>query len=330
MKLQKIGLALIIGSALMTTAASVNAKTYRLATNATQNSTTGVLLSEFAENVADQTNDRVKIKIFWNGTLGNQNEYLRQMQDGVVDMGMINSGTLETLSPALGVMNLPYIFRSKDEYAQTLSDPRVGEAIDSYVSDSGLQQLGYLSNGFRSIYTTKPINTFEDLKGIKLRCISSESYITMMKHFGVVPTPLPLSDVYSAMEQGIVDGAEGGLAGLWEMKLGEVAKYALQDEHTRLTDFVLASQKFTAKLDPKDLAIVKGEFSRISEKSLDYIDIEMDKNTQKAVENLGVKVTTIDKAPFIEAVTPMYKAAMEDSEKKDFITTIFAVQKREL
>lgn len=321
--------ALLISSVLLFVSNGIQAKNYKFATNIHNESAAGQLLDDFASSVTKKTDGRVKIRIFWNGTLGGQSQYLKQVQSGVIDLGLINSGTLENVVSEIGVLNLPYIFRSLEEYGQTMTNPDVKKGINKYVENNNLHSLGFISNGFRSIYTTKQVNNISDLKGLKLRTGSSDTYINMIKLFGAVPTPLDFGEVYPALQQGIIDGAEGGLAGLWEVKFGEVAKYAVRTEHTRLTDFVLTSEKFVSSINDNDMSIVQSEFDRISSKSLSFVDGQMAESESIAIDKLDVRIVDIDKEPLIKMVEPMYKNAMQNENKKVFIQQIFKIQKRE-
>jgi len=308
--------------------ATAHAATFRLATNVTDDSTAGKLLAELAESVGTRTEGRVKFKMFHNGVLGEQGQYLQQIQSGVVDAGLVNSGTLETVVPAVGVMNLPYIFRTSEEYGKVMTDPSVIKTLDDAAVTQKINVLGFISSGFRSIYTTKPVTDFAGLEGMKLRSIASPTYTEMVKLFGAVPTPLPLGELYSGLQAGVVDGAEGGLAGLWVAKFGEVAKYALVTNHTRLTDFVVISNGLASKVSEADLAVIREEFERITLKSIQFADKSEADQLQQAVEKMGVTVTKTDLAPFVAAVQPMYEAARSDAAKKPLIEAIFHVTGR--
>lgn len=152
------------------------AKTYRFATNVTEDSTAGQLIGEFVEAVAARTDGRVKFKLFHNGVLGEQAQYLQQIQSGVLDAGLVNSGTLETIVPAVGVLNLPYVFRDTAEYTEVMTAPAITQTLAENAAAARVFPLGFLSSGFRSIYTTKPVADFAGLKGLKLRAISSPTY----------------------------------------------------------------------------------------------------------------------------------------------------------
>ncbi|WP_319414303.1 TRAP transporter substrate-binding protein DctP [uncultured Cohaesibacter sp.] len=330
MKLSRkiLGLACVL--AVMSTGATgaAHAKTFKMATNVQEKSTAGEMIADFAKTVEEKTDGRVKIKVFGNSVLGDQMDYFQQIQKGVVDLGLVNSAALENVIPAYGVVNLPYVFRTSEEYASVMADAGVRKALFEEAAKHNFAPLGYMSSGFRSLYMTKPIASVDDIKGKKLRTMSSETYIEMLKNFGAVPTPISFGELYSAMQQGVVDGAEGGLAGLWSAKFGEVAKYALKTEQTRLTDFVLTSLKFQETVSPEDLKIVNDVFAEISEKSVAWADESEARDLQKAVDNLGVQVVDVDKAPLMKSVEPMYKEAMKDPAKAALLTAIFSIEGR--
>jgi tripartite ATP-independent transporter DctP family solute receptor len=311
-------------------ALGAQAATYKIATDIQANGTAGRLLTEFAVSVETRTNGRVKFKIFHGGVLGDQLQYFQHIQRGVVDLGLINSASLEAIIPAFGVMNMPYIFRSAEEYRQVMADAEVKRALFESASQHRFVLLGFMSSDFRSIYSTKPIRTYEDLSKLRLRTIASQTYIEMLDRFGAVPTILPFSELYSAMQQGVVDGAEGGMAGLYEAKFSEIAKYVVLTEHTRLTDFVVASEKFYRALSAADLKIVNEEFDKVSVKSIDYAEEKEKISIKKAMDESGVQFSRIDKAPLIQAVVPMYTKALQDDTKAPLLNVIFSLQERDL
>jgi tripartite ATP-independent transporter DctP family solute receptor len=321
-----VGLACV--AALMTTAAE--ARQFKIATNVSETSTAGEMVAEFAKTVEQKTAGRVTFKVFANGVLGEQLDYFQHIQKGVVDLGLINSGALENVIPAFGVVNLPYVFRTSEEYGKVMTDQSVREALFLSASKHNFVPLGFLSSGYRSLYTTKPVKDVAGLKGLKIRSLSSATYLEMIRLFGAVPTPLPFGELYAGLQQGVVDGAEGGLAGLYVAKFGEVAKYALRTEQTRLTDFLVTSKKFQEAVSPEDMQIVADVFKDISLRSIKKADADDVRDLQKAVETMGVTVVEIDKAPLMKAVEPMYTQAAGDADKRALLQAIFKIQGRSL
>ncbi|MER0239537.1 TRAP transporter substrate-binding protein [Fulvimarina sp. MAC8] len=316
--------------AICLTSTALQAATYKIATNGPSDAGPGLLLEQFADAVEDRTDGRVAFQIFANGTLGDQSEYLQQIQSGVIDMGIVNSATLENILPALGVINLPYMFRDREEYGEVMSDPEVLEMLFDGAEDQNFLPLGFLSNGFRSLYTIEPVESIEDLQGMKIRTMSSNTYIEMLELFGAAPTPMSFGDVFPALQQGVIDGAEGTLSTLYDLNFGQAAKYGILTEQTRLTDFVVTSTRFQDALSEEDLAVVKEEFATISERSVEEIDQAFAESAQRAVKEFGVEIIEIDKQPFIDAVQPMYVEAAENEYQRPVIEKIFSMTDREL
>ncbi|GEA52122.1 C4-dicarboxylate ABC transporter [Vibrio inusitatus NBRC 102082] len=326
--MNKITSALLVVGSLTLLSFNANARVYKLATNVPSDGAPGQLLTQFAEAVDHRTEGRVSFRIYWNGTLGGQEQYIQQVQSGVIDAGLINSGTLENLVPQIGVLNLPYIFRSTEEFESTMTNPEVTQLIQEATSDRNLNTLGFLNNGFRSVYTTKNVQNLDDLKGLKIRTVPSDTYIKTFRAFGAVATPMDFSEIYSALQQGVIDGAEGGLGALWELNFGEVTKYAIRTEHTRLTDFVLASPRFTKRVGEADYQILQEEFDKVSIKSISFIEEQITESENMAMEKMNVKFTSIDKDELIERIEPLYEEAQDDSNKKELINKILTIQNR--
>lgn len=321
---------LLVTLMMMSMAFGANARVYKLATNTPADSPAGEVLQEFVDTVKAKTDNRINIRVYWSGALGGQTQYISQIQSGVIDMGLLNSGMLENVQPAIGVINLPYVFHDLNEYQKVMSSDYMQNELLAKTTENGFEVLGYLSNGFRSLHASKPINSIEDIKGLKIRTMATDTYIEMLQQLGAVPVPLDFTEIYGALQQGMVDGAEGSLAGLWEVKFGEVTKYGVRTEQTRLTDFIVLSQRAASRISEEDLAILRDEMRVASERSIDVVDSAHEESERLAIEKMGVVITEIDKAPMIEAMKPLYKSAMEDAEKREALERISTILDREL
>ncbi|WP_037027128.1 TRAP transporter substrate-binding protein DctP [Psychromonas aquimarina] len=329
MKLKKLA-AVLLTTMLSVSSGSVLAKTYKLASNVPADGPPGLLLQEFAQRVTDETDKRVRIKIFANGTLGGQAQYLQQVQSGVVEMGLINSAMMENIEPSFGVLNLPYIFRTFDEFKMVMDSDLVNKDLFKATKPQGFEVIGFLDNGPRSIYSTKPVASVEDLKGLKLRTMSSPTYIEMLNLMGTSPTPLDFTEIYSAMQQGMIDGGEGGLGALWELKFGEFAKYGVLTEQTRMVDLIIINNRVLDKMGAEDAETVRRLMKEVSEKSYAVIQTEADKSMALAQEKLGVKIVEIDKGPLIESMRPIYEKTLKDPKKGPVLKELLDLQKRSL
>ena len=244
-------------------------------------------------------------------------------------MGIINSAILENISPEMGVLNLPYVFLSTDYYAKSLQDPFIYGTLKDSIAKNGFMLTGYLNNAVRGIYSNKELKTLEDLKGLKIRTNPSDTYIKMFACWNAVATPTDFSEVFSALQQGLIDGAEGGVQALYDLNFAEAAKYGLLTEHSRLTDFIVNSNKFAQKTG-KDYEIVLDEMYKVGQYSMEFIDKVAAESIELAKEKKGAVIHTVDKTKFIDAVKPIYDDVAKDPAKKPLLEAIFKIQGRTL
>jgi tripartite ATP-independent transporter DctP family solute receptor len=298
---------LLVTLTLATLSISVNATTLKFATGTSQDVVSGKLIQEFADRVRDETSDRVKVKVFWNGSLGSQSQYLQQIQTGIVDMGIANSGTLANIDPAYGILNLPYIFKTTEDYQTVMDSDFMQNEMYQYTEKHGFTSIGYINNGFRSLLSAKPVNNVGDLKNLKIRTQDSRVSIDTLELMGVTPIPLNFGDVYPGLQQGIIEGASMGLSSFWDLKYGEIIKYGIKTEHTRLTDFVVMSNRVEKKVSKEDLVIMKEIMADISNKSINLVEEDQQKSIDLAVEKMNVKIIDVDKDLLISKFDAFYK-----------------------
>ena len=290
-------LALIAGTA----DARVNLK---LANALTEDHPTSVVLKQFAEEVEEKTGGEVRIRLFLNGVLGDEREVLEQLQNGAVDMTRVSAANLENFNPIYRAFNLPYIFRDQDHFYQVMSGP-VAEEVYQATKDSGFVGLTFFDSGARSFYTkTKAINTPEDLVGQKIRVINSNVSIRMVELMGGTPTPLPYGEIYTALQQGVIDGAENNPTALTIGRHGEVVKFYSEDEHQRIPDFLVIANASMDKLTDEQKTVVKEAAVHATETFRGLWDKAMaDAVTEAEAE--GVTFNKPDPAPFRAKVQPL-------------------------
>lgn len=302
---------------------SVAAKTtLKLSHNNDKTHPVHISMQNMADEVKKLTNGEVIIRIYPNSQLGNQRESMELIQSGSLDMAKSNAAELEAFQPIFGTFNLPYLFQSTEHYYKALLDPEVGEKILASTEGKGFIGLTYYDAGSRSFYANKPIKSPEDLKGLKVRVQPSPSALEMMKLLGGSATPLAFGELYTALQQGVVDAAENNPTALTLMRHGEVSKFYSEDEHTIIPDVLLISEKSWAKLtaDQKD-AVKKAAYnSMMSHKELWAKMTE--EEVKKAKEKMGVEFVKVDKQPFIDAVKPMHDKALADPVIGPFVKKI--------
>ncbi|MBS7544680.1 TRAP transporter substrate-binding protein [Ancylobacter oerskovii] len=277
------------------------------------------------ELVKQRTNGRLDIQVFNNAALGSEKDTIEQTRFGVIDMNRVNTAPFNNLVPQTQVLGLPFLFRSVDHMHKVVDGP-IGDEILAAFEPHGLVGLAFYDSGARSFYTTKkPIKAVGDLKGMKIRVQQSDLWIAMMKAFGANATPMPFGEVYSSLETGVVDGAENNWPSYESSRHFEVAKNYTLTEHSLAPEALVISKVSWDKLSPEDQKIVR-QAAKDSVGKMRELWLAREKASEAKVRNAGVKVFTVDKTPFIEAMKPVYETFVTDPKMKDLVTRIQAVQ----
>ncbi|MCQ1061162.1 TRAP transporter substrate-binding protein DctP [Photobacterium sp. ZSDE20] len=327
MMIKKLVLTITL-SILATASTFASAATLRFATNTPPDGTvSGKLIKEFAERVGKETDKRVRVRVFWNGSLGSQQEYLQQIQTGIIDFGLVGSATLENIGPAYSVLNMPYLFETVDDYRNVMNSDYVQNTLYSSTEQNGFIAFGYISNGFRSIISTKPVDSLDDLGRLKIRSMDSKTFIESLKIIGVNPIPMNFGDVYPAMQQGIVDGADMNLSAFWDSNYGEIATYGIRTEHVRLTDLIVMSKRMQKKVSPEDLDTIKNIMLDISNKSIDLVKEDQTKSVQLAQDKFDVKIIDINKYELKMKFSDFYKSFEKNPDTAEAYNQIMTILK---
>ncbi len=292
--------------------ASANADVrMRLANTLSNDHPSSVVLQQFADEVHEKTDGEVSIRLFVNAVLGSEREVLEQLQNGAVDITRVSAASLENFAPIFRVFSLPYIFKDEDDFYAKMRGP-VASTVYEATEDDGFQGLTFFDSGARSFYNiSKPIETPEDLQGLKLRVINSNTSIRMVELMGGTPTPLPYGEVYTALQSGVIDGAENNPTALTIGRHGEVAKYYSLDQHQRIPDFLVISNRAMEKLSDDQQSIVREAAAHATEAYRDLWDEAVRKALADARE-MGVEINRPDQEPFRSAVQPLIDEYRQD------------------
>jgi tripartite ATP-independent transporter DctP family solute receptor len=259
-----------------------------------------------AERVREKSAGRIRIDIYPSEQLGNERELIEQLQVGAISMAKASSSPIEGFIPEMRVFGLPYLFRDSQHFWKVLMGP-VGKEILAAGEPVGLKGLCFYDAGARNFYTKdKLISSPADLRGMKIRVQKSEMAIKMVKAMGGSATPIDWGELYTSLQQGVVDGAENNPPSFYTSLHYEVCKYYILDEHTRCPDVLMISTFVWNKLSP--------EFQRILQESADESVIyqrqlwdKKEKESLEAVEKAGVQVIYPDKKSFREASESIWK-----------------------
>lgn len=308
---------------------SVKKRVLRFAHNHTETNPSHIALLKFADILKEKTNGELEIQFFPNSILGDDRTVVEQVQAGSIDFTRVSASTLENFNPEFSVLLLPYLFRNDDQFHKVLSSPAV-EKMYNNLTNSGMLGLTYQDAGERSFYTKdSPIYTPQDLEGKKIRVINSQSSIELMENLGAIPTPIPYGEIYTALQQGVIDGAENNAQALTLDKHGEVAKYYSLNGHTRLSDFVVISYNTWQSLTDEQRQIVKDALIESTDYHNDLWGEATTDALNQAKNEMGIEVIEVDKAPFEELTKPMYNRTKADPKLGLILDEILVVRDSE-
>ncbi len=272
----------------------------------------------------ERTKGRIKIQVFNNAVLGGEKDTIEQTQFGVIDFNRVSSAQFNNVVPETKVYGLPLLFRSVAHMRQTVDGP-IGEEILAAFEPKGLVALCYYDSGARSFYTKKPIAKLADMKGMKIRVQQSDMWVAMMQAFGANPTPMAFGEVYSAIQTGVVDGAENNWPSYESSRHFEVAKQYTLTEHSLQPEVLVMSKKSWDKLSADDQKLVRQAAKESVVKMRELWDAR-EKTSEAKVRAAGSIVSTVDKAEFVAAMKPVYDKYVTDDMMKKLVERIVAVK----
>jgi len=319
--------ALALGAALALTAlpAMAQSVTLRSADIHPDGYPTVVAVQYLGQLMEERTGGRIKIQVFNNAQLGAEKDTIEQTRFGVIDLNRVNSAPFNNLVPETQVLGLPFLFRSVDHMHKVVDGP-IGDEILAAFEPHGLVGLAFYDSGARSFYTTKtPIKTIEDMKGLKIRVQQSDLWIAMLQAFGANPTPMSYGEVYSALETGVVDGAENNWPSYESSRHFEVAKHFTLTEHSLAPEVLVISKLSWDKLAPADQALLR-QAAKDSVVKMRELWVAREKESEAKVRAGGGEIITVDKAPFVAAMAPVYARFVTDDKTKSLVERIRAVQ----
>ncbi len=279
----------------------------------------------FAEQVAERSEGQLRIDIYPSGQLGSERQCLELLQIGSLGMTKVSAAVLENFAPRVKVLGLPYLFRD-DEHAWKVLNGEIGKSLLLEAQNYWLRGVCFYDAGSRSFYTKKrPIETPADLEGLKIRVMNSQTAMQMVKSLGGAPTPISWGELYTALQQGVVDGAENNPPSFYTSHHYEVCKYYSIDEHTTVPDVMLIGTNTWERLTPQEQAWLQ----EAADASVTYqreVWNEAEAEALEAVKAAGVEINYPEKEPFNEAVAPVYEVYQDDPEIYELIQQIQAIE----
>lgn len=277
------------------------------------------------ERLAEKSDSTMFVDVYPSQQLGTERELLELLQIGSVGMTKVSSAALEGFVPAFRVFGLPFLFRD-EEHRFAVWDGEVGRTILERGQEFGLRGLTYYDAGTRSFYTkSRPIESPEDLQGLKIRVQESPIAMQMVRSLGGSPTPIAWGELYTALQQGIVDGAENNPPSFYLSRHYEVCKYYSLDEHAAVPDVLLVSMVVWNDLTPQQREWLQeaANESAVHQRELWAESVD---EAMAALEEAGVEINRPPMEPFAEQTQSMLEAFRDDPEVYELIQRIKSVE----
>ena len=306
MKVNKWILAVSVSAALGLSATAASAKVLKVAEVQPAGYPTVVALQHMGDKLKQATDGRLEMKVYAGGVLGDEDQTLQQVQLGAIDMIRVSLAPVTTIAPETSVLTLPYIFRDVDHMHKVL-DGEVGKHIvDKFDADANARMvfLGWTDAGERNMITKKPLSKPEDLKGMKIRVQNSAISLATLKAMGANPVAMGVSEVFSAMQTGVVDGTENNPPTFVAHNYLPVAKYYTLTGHFIQPEMILFSKASWARLSPEDQVLLRklGKEAQDEERQL------WATYTQQSIEKMkagGVTFQETNRDYFMKATQPV-------------------------
>ncbi len=304
MRLAKLAVGLALGTAVALPAFAQ--ETLKMNISVAQNSHYGAATETFAKEIEKRTNGRYKVQNFYSGALGAERESIEAVQLGTLDLTVTSTGPIPNFVPEVAILDIPFLFRDY-AHARAVLDGPIGQELLQKFPSKNIIALAWAENGFRNMTNNKhPVKTPADLKGLKMRTMENPVHIQAYKAFGIIPTPMAFTELFTALQQGTVDGQENPLSVISAAKFDQVQKYLTLTGHVYSPALILMSKAKWDKLSADDKQI----FLAAAKEAVKANRARIDDDERKAVGDLESKgmqvVTTVDKSKFQEVLGPTF------------------------
>ncbi len=280
----------------------------------------GVGLLEMKRLIEENSDNKMILSIFESGKLGSERDMIEGVSMGTLDMVVSSTGPLPNFAPVFKVFDLPFIIKEREAAYRFMDGPKGQEMLGS-LDSKNIKGLGFWENGFRNITNNeKEIKTPEDIRGMKIRTMENPIHLASFSQLGATATPMAWGEVFTALQQGTIDGQENPLVGIHSTKIYEVQQYISLTGHFYSPAVVMINKDKFEGLSPemKEVLINAEKDARVLQR--EYC-IQMDKDLVEILEEEGVVITEVDKTEWENAVAPVYKQ-FEDEIPADLIKAL--------
>ena len=313
-----LALTLAVAGAQYAVPASAQEIVLKASHNANADEPYGKGMIKMGELLKEKSGGKAEIQVFHNAQLGDEMESIQGTQVGTIDIAVTANETLVNFVPDLSVFSLPFLFKDADQMNRAMSDPEVIAAIQDILKEKGFHLVSLFSAGTRHIMTKTPLNSMADIKGLKIRTMQNQAHLDTFKAFGANPTPLAYTELYGALETGVVDGAEAANTNYYAKKFYEVSPdWAIIGWLELVAPVIMGEDAYQAlPADVQKALDAAGIEAGVYQRKL-YKDSDAARLADIAKE--GVTVTHPDDKPFREAAAPIVNEYVKtDAQKKLF------------
>lgn len=261
-------------------------------------------VNAFAECANGKLGDAAEVQTFGASQLGNDREMLQKLKLGQVHMSLPSS-VMSSVAPEFGIFEMPYIIRDREHMKRVQAE--LGDTFQEAAMSQGYRIVGYMENGFRHITNNvRPINTPEDLAGVKLRTPNGEWRVKMFQEYGANPTPMSFSEVFTALQTKVIDGQENPYAQIASAKFQEVQSYLSITGHVYTPAYVLVAESQWQRW-PEDVRTALEACGSETRDTVYGIAADLETELLDVIKAAGVEVNEADKAAFVAASGPIYE-----------------------
>jgi tripartite ATP-independent transporter DctP family solute receptor len=287
-------------------APSLAQETLKMNISIGQNSHYGVAIDAFAREIEKRTGGRYKVQNFYSGALGAERESIEAVQLGTLDLTMTSTGPVPNFVPEVAILDIPFLFRDYGHARRTLDGP-IGQDMLGKFTSKNIQALAWGENGFRHMTNNRrAVNAPDDLKGLKMRTMENPVHMQAYKQFGIIPTPMAFTEVFTALQQGTVDGQENPLSVISAAKFVQVQKFITLTGHVYSPALILMNKAKWDKLSAAD----KQAFSEAAKEAVKANRARIDDDERRVVGELkagGMNVVeVVDKSKFQATLQPTF------------------------
>ena len=306
MAFSKLVASMTLGLGLVAASASLHAQTtMKISISTAQNSHQGVAIDTFAKEVAARTGGRYKVETFYNGSLGGERESIEDVQLGTQELAFSSTGPVPNFVPDAKILDVPFLFRDK-AHARAVLDGPIGQELLGKFDAKGFKALAWAENGFRHMTNSKrDVKEPADLKGLKMRTMENPVHIAAYKGLGIITTPMAFPEVFTALQQGTVDGQENPLPVIMSAKFSQVQKHLSLTGHVYSPCIFVMNKGSFDKLSAADKTAFLDAAKVAAKANRDRVDQD-DANGVKELRAQGMTVIEdVDKAKFVAQLAPV-------------------------